>query len=215
MNFKVPSGGGSAEFGGKIPNQINKMPDKNAHEVPMPPCEDHEDHHAHSQFEEHHSAGEKMGKALTPERVHLCMSPLDPDEMPEIFGCRAEIKPGQEQHKPPKMYQCRAEIDVFPDKSPSPLPPKVNQCAFIPEEGLPQLKPKRPLPPGIYGCRAEGKPGLKPLQPKDPGIYQCTAKIEPGKRPPGQGIYQCSFQLPGPESKNPPGIYACSFKRED
>lgn len=37
MNFKVPSGGGSAEFGGKIPNQINKMPDKNAHEVPRLP----------------------------------------------------------------------------------------------------------------------------------------------------------------------------------
>jgi hypothetical protein len=196
MNFKVPSGAGSADFGGKIHNQINKMPDKNAHKVPMPPCEEHEDHHAHSQMEEHHSAGEKMGKAMTPERVHLCMAPIDSDEGP-------------------KMYQCRAEIDVYPDKSPSPLPPKVNQCAFIPDEGLPQLKPKRPLPPGIYGCRAEGKPDLKPLQPKEPGIYQCTAKIVPGKRPPDQGIYQCSFQLPGPESKNPPGIYACSFKRED
>lgn len=188
MSFKVNSAAGGADFSGPLSNASVKKPDKNSQAVPLPPLDSPEAQLAPSQLDKSAKLNDKMGRALTPERVHLCMAHAEPNELPKIHQCRVDIAPKDKQ-----------------------LPPKLNQCAFIPEESVPFPKQKRALPPGIYGCKAE-KPDLPVIKPKPPGIYQCTAKIEPGKRAPDPGVYQCAFHPPDPGSKNLPGIYACSYR---
>jgi hypothetical protein len=189
MSIKFPSGSNPADFGGKIGNGINKMPEKNHKDIPLSPCAESQVGHSH--LEDIHS-GQKMGKAITPEDMQLW--PSTEDEKPELYPCSAKIKPGEGLH-PPKLYPCSAKVEPGQEL----FPPKM---------------PKLPRPPGIYGCRAEGKPGgLGSIKPQPPGIYQCTAKVDPHKPAPDRGIYQCSFHPPDSNAKLPPNnMYQCSFK---